>query len=1054
MRSKGTRGKGQAMARQKRRSDLKAAYRNGLRGLRIERLEERRVLNASIGFDAGDYLADPVPPSEFVDVQLGEPSFVEMADLNHDGLSDVAYVDEAGGGLFVRLGAPDGLAPPMLVAPMPIVDGALTLFDINGDGNEDLVVGSGESQKASPSLTVYAGDGAGGFLPIPTPTLLLPDWLRSLDPGIPSTGTAKAWFDHIAMIDSPGQGETAVGAVMTLEVTTTTFTPTGGIEEQIETFEVQCRFSAIGETGMFAEAPKPFSPVIVGRFAESADLNDDGFADLITLGDGEAHIYISLGAGDPTPYADFPLPLGGTATDAVEITDSLTGLGETVLLGVSTSGGEQVLVVEGSTVPGMPGDWAPASVSTLSADATADWIVTGTMTDDPNERILAVSRTGPSTVFEYRLGTGYVDQMTPVDANLFAAVTWDVTNDGVPDLVMASSNALIARPGDGMGDFGQQQLLTTLPSDLLQADFADINGDGLLDLAGMTESGSVFAMYAAPGGTYATVELTQTAAPSSATVEVVDLGNLDGMLEILLFESASESAKVLLLETEGGLRTISERLLDTGAVSAFGTPLAAGFGSVHSPGASNFAVLYEGGELAVWDGLATGSAHQPLLLSLNTSPGAGAVISFTDLNGDGLDELIATLPAQNSLTVLANTGGGYVSLGTYDLGAAATDVQAVDFDQDGYLDLAVPLAGQTDIATLRGNPASLGEFLAPTLHSAGGMGTPVMAIGTSNGAVDALPDVVLVEGQTARVLTNATVFNPPAPQIVAVIPQAPTSPANPQGEGETPATRDFITEWTPHVLEIWGMTDSVGLGSFEVTLGFVSDYFTVDASSITLGPAFASGSAQVVGDTIQITGETSAITNAGDSEFALLATIEMAPHSGGAGHGVDLVANGEYPGPIANGVSIQAAEFIDVNQLALSPTVENPAATALWAVPFDLDDSGDIGRMDYIHFRGAYGLDADASPMAKLADFDRSGRVGREDYMSFRENYGKNVATAEWLVYPADYYNVAPASAASLALMAGTFGFSSSGSPDSEEGSDAADGPAVVDLIFSDYGQS
>ncbi len=137
----------------------------------------------AIGDDRGFHLGNGYPNGVLVMPGLGDGSFgspvvtdlhlipqsqngfgvMRSADFNNDGIADLAIFDAplTPGTVNILLGQGDGrftLMPFTLTLSVPM----LAVGDVNHDGKADLIVGN-EASAGDGTLSVYFGDGAGGF---------------------------------------------------------------------------------------------------------------------------------------------------------------------------------------------------------------------------------------------------------------------------------------------------------------------------------------------------------------------------------------------------------------------------------------------------------------------------------------------------------------------------------------------------------------------------------------------------------------------------------------------------------------------------------------------------------------------------------------------------------------------------------------------------------------------------------------------------------------------------------------------------------------------------
>jgi hypothetical protein len=133
----------QLLARPSRRpARLSAIRKQQARRLLLEGLEDRRLLTFA---SAASY---PVG---------GEPAAVVAADLNNDGLLDLATANNSTSSVSVLLGNPDGTFQAVLNSPTGAGPLSVAVGDFNDDGKLDLVTAN------SGDVSLLLGNGGGGF---------------------------------------------------------------------------------------------------------------------------------------------------------------------------------------------------------------------------------------------------------------------------------------------------------------------------------------------------------------------------------------------------------------------------------------------------------------------------------------------------------------------------------------------------------------------------------------------------------------------------------------------------------------------------------------------------------------------------------------------------------------------------------------------------------------------------------------------------------------------------------------------------------------------------
>jgi hypothetical protein len=251
------------------------------------------------------------------------PTGLAVADFNGDGIPDVAVVNEftspMSPGISVYLGNGDGtFKPPIHLFPDADLSSAtIVAADLNSDGKPDLCVGD-----QSGNLWVLLGNGDGTFqAPVSS----------SMGPGSPTAVYMAAGdFNGDGKPDIAAtvalQGDPEDGAVLVLLgngdgtfAAPTTPIPTLSIPQQIAAGKFKQNgnddIALVASEGLivligdgaggfgvpivYAVAPDPkASGLVVPRTLIVADINGDGFPDLVTEGSDLDPIEVFLGNGD------------------------------------------------------------------------------------------------------------------------------------------------------------------------------------------------------------------------------------------------------------------------------------------------------------------------------------------------------------------------------------------------------------------------------------------------------------------------------------------------------------------------------------------------------------------------------------------------------------------------------------------------------------------------------------------------------------------------------------------------------------------------------------
>jgi FG-GAP-like repeat len=326
----------------------------------------------------------------------------------------------------------------------------------------------------------------------------------------------------------------------------------------------------------------------------TADLNGDGRLDL-AVSNLSGTISILFGNGDGSFQAANTFT-AGTRISSVTATD-LNGDSkpDLVILDVTSSGGRVGFLLNN-------GDGTFGTVQLLPGIADASSFTTGDVDGDLKTDILVGDRGTtplvPVVAVFHGNGDGTFHGLADVTLPGPPGTIYltDINLDGRLDLTMSLFSAFSVRFGNGDGTFQSPLFISTGSFSTTLA--GDLNQDGKADL--VVFGSNLF---------------------SHNNFFVTRLGNGDGTFQLAVSNGSSSGTLSLLADFDG------DTVPDVGAQAS---------GSV-------FLWINQGD-----------STFQPVLTASAGATSAG--MTAADLNGDGATDLVVTNPAQNTVSVLLNTG--------------------------------------------------------------------------------------------------------------------------------------------------------------------------------------------------------------------------------------------------------------------------------------------------------------------------------------------------------------------------------------------------------------
>jgi len=498
------------------------------------------------------------------------------------------------------------------------------------------------------------------------------------------------------------------------------------------------------EAGIAAGSPKFDAPIAYGvaglgpTRVIASDVNRDGHADLLVSHEDGVSLAENSGAGsftaklvhpvstldihvldiDRDGYPDLLLPepfinavtllrnnreggflppqsfatelLRGVLTDA-----DVDGDGESELIVERPETGELAVLWQGerNLAPALdevqfPYQWPPHSLTT--ADFNADGL--------PDLAAVNGGRTSASVFLA--LGGGTVTP-TPGEflipgANHASFVTAaDVDDDGHADLLIADRGAHLLHLllGDGTGEFvaATESYEVGVGSNFAAA--ADVDGDGRTDILSANPSaGTVTIRYQGAEGSFARrVDIASGAGATSLATGDMDR---DGRLDIVVANRDASTVSVFLGPVDE--ETANEGAVPSGTYAVDRGPVSIVLTDLNRNGQLDLATANGGGgSVSVLLGEPSGIFGAESRFSMRASP---RFLAAADLDRNGLPDLLTANESNNSVSVLLATApGSYAAVAArYPVGRGPRTVLALDFDQDGDLDLAVPDRGNGD----------------------------------------------------------------------------------------------------------------------------------------------------------------------------------------------------------------------------------------------------------------------------------------------------------------------------------------------------------------------
>ncbi len=703
------------------------------------------------------------------------PVVLALGNFNPNDDLDVDVIIADAATDTIRWGQNNGRGTFQSRAPVLVGPGpaGLGVADFNGDGVLDVAVAN--SGDGSISIVINKGDGK--FQPAAT-TAIGGD-LR----GMVAIGNllvvADASASQVVLATVSGSAVSAAGTVAVGQG------PVAVVEGDINgdgTTDVAVANRAGNSVSiLLATGPTTFNVVATlptgsGPSALAlGDLDKDGDLDLVVAQSDENTVSVwgNDGRGGFTLATTLAT---GVNPSAVGIIDDVTvhGVGEpNADFFVANAGSNDVSLFGGR------GNLSFLLSSRVIAGRIPLSMVVGQFDNDSESNAdVAVASSGDGAIGVLRgQGNGSFVAVPNYSANLMprAITAGDFDSDGENDIVAANqgSGDVSFLKGNGKAALNPRGTVTNtaVGDSPIKLASGDFDADGRRDLAVVLANGELRLVRGNGDGTFAPPRVIDTAA-----VDVIarDL-NLDGFVDLIATRSNDNAATVYLGGIGGLFNEQNIGLAASGQNMALDDIDGDNVPELFVAEAGASAVEIFGGALPFR------SAGR---IDVGDTPDS---VAAADFDQDGFVDVAVLSTNSNRVLVFRGVPGGYAGGVALAVDPGSTKIVAADLNGDPYPDLTVMSAG-TD--TIVAHPSDgQGGFDPPTRVLVGRGPTDIVAVDLNN---NILPDVVVVnaDGETVSVLRNVTLANPvamtPTPTAGRGTPTAPPPPTPPPTPGRQP----------------------------------------------------------------------------------------------------------------------------------------------------------------------------------------------------------------------------------------------------------------------------
>lgn len=628
--------------------------------------------------------------------------YISLGDVNGDGNLDAIVFTHIQNEVRILLG--DGTGNFSLLNKFSYYSPRkIEVLDITRDGKTDLLVSGGDSYSAM--VSVYPGIGDGTFAaPIETSfsggnpgSLAVDDFNRDgkFDFATISSSKVSVWLGNgTGQFQMNWTSNQAGGEIVKGNLNNDNYTDLAvGVGGQVVvffgngdgTFQLSERYSTDGQGG--------------GAETKIADLNRDGWNDIVTQNFGTDNVSILLGTGSgrfaqaknqPVGFRPKHFALGDFNSDGSPdaVTISATAIPTSFLDTLRLTLGK--------------GDGTFIAPITLGINPSAEAFAVADVNSDGKDDI--VSANSSSLGISVLLRTGnfkFAPARTFAQSNNFYFVSAaDFNNDGKLDIAGVGGSSGIVLLGDGSGGFTPAQTLTLdAGSWATYLGSADFNRDGKLDLVVSNESRYGFLIFRGNGdGSFESPAFYSIGDPPKR-IAIGDF-NRDGLPDLVIavdtFLSLQGRVQVRLNQGAGIFQAAANDYYLGVAIH----PRSVITNDFDGDGKLDFAVTTDGdptapGRVSIYKGRGDGNFNRLNAYSVGDTTPSDLIAK--DFNNDGkLDIVTVNYLSSNDISVFAGAGDATFSLvQTIPIGISPRMISAGNFNNDSSPDLLINSVGFT-----------------------------------------------------------------------------------------------------------------------------------------------------------------------------------------------------------------------------------------------------------------------------------------------------------------------------------------------------------------------